>query len=264
MPLYFFGLTGLYKPEYAININKPPCLFRVAKNDSIAQFISAISSGGGMSMTNGYDVEFEFAIGREIINYIRNTSNINLSGSGSSQPTQIISLLCDEAQLPNIQAATSQVSGVNLGEGQISYPHTKMYSDFTLSWMCDANMTPLKFLSAWHNYIFNGAGQDPIKLLKGNRLDGVKKETKNQPNRAVRLQYPDEYLSTVRITKTEKGASAPNSRAPISYIMEECYPYSIDAVPLSYGSSQVTRVSANFYYRKHTLVYNNISGGYRG
>jgi len=254
----------LYKPEYAININKPPCLFRVPKNDSIAQFLSAISRGGGMSLTNGYDVQFEFDIGMQILGVIKDASNVDLSAGGSSQSTQIISLLCDEAQLPNIQAATSQVSGVHMGEGQISYPHTKLYSDFTLSWMCDANMTPLKFLSAWHNYIFNGAYQDEIKLLKANRLDGIKKERKNQLNRAVRLHYPDQYLSTVRITKTEKGASAPNSRAPISYIMEECYPYSIDAVPLSYGSSQVTRVSANFYYRKHTLVYNNISGGYKG
>ena len=240
----------------------------MAKNDSIAKFISAISRGGGMSMTNGYDVEFEFA--GDVVDYIKNTSGVDLRNSGSSQPTQIISLLCDEAQLPNIQAATGQISGVHMGEGQISYPHTKLYSDFTLSWMCDANMTPLKFLSAWHNYIFygatqvNGAAQDQIKLLKSNSLGGVKSGKKNEINRPVRLVYPDEYLSTVRITKTERGASAANSRAPMSYIMEDCYPYSIDSVPLSYGSSQITKVSANFYYRKHTLVYNNISNGYRG
>lgn len=234
----------------------------MAKNDSIAQFISAISRGGGMSMTNGYDVEFEFA--GSVLDYIKNTAKINPNDREPAKAGYLISLLCDEAQLPNVQAATGQISGVNLGEGQISYPHTKMYSDFTLSWMCDANMTPLKFLSAWHNYIFNGAAQDEIKLLKGNKLGGVKSQNKNETNRPVRLKYPTEYLSTVRITKTERGANAPNSRAPISYIMEECYPYSIDAVPLSYGSSQVTRVSANFYYRKHTLVYNDISNGYRG
>lgn len=268
MPLYFFGLTGLYKPEYAININKPPCLFRVPKNDSIAQFISAIARGGGMSMTNGYDLEFEFD--SDIIQYIEKNSGVNPNKREPSQPGYLISLLCDEAQLPNIQSATSQITGVHLGEGQISYPHTKMYSDFTLSWMCDANMTPLKFLNSWYNYIFTGAAningkdQDEIKLLDRKSLGGVKEERKNLINRSVRLRYPKNYLSTVRITKTEKGANAPNSRAPISYIMEECYPYSIDAVPLSYGSSQVTRVSANFYYRKHTLVYNDISGGYQG
>jgi hypothetical protein len=234
----------------------------VPKNDSIAQFISAISRGGGMSMTNGYDVEFEFT--GNVLNYIKYNSGVNPSERNPSQPGYLITFLCDEAQLPNVQAATGQVSGVNLGEGQISYPHTKLYSDFTLSWMCDANMTPLKFLNAWHNYIFNGASQDEIKLLKSNRLDGVKSGASNQINRPVRLKYPTEYLSTVRITKTERGASAANSRAPISYIMEECYPYSIDAVPLSYGSSQITRVSANFYYRKHTVVYNDISNGYRG
>ena len=64
-----------------------------------------------------------------------------------------------------------------------------------------------------------------------------------------------EYGSTVRITKTDQGPQAPNQRAGISYIMEECYPYSIDTVPLSYGTSQLTRVSANFYYAKHSVVF---------
>ena len=41
----------------------------------------------------------------------------------------------------------------------------------------------------------------------------------------------------------------------ISYILENAYPYSIDAVPLSYGSSQITRVNVNLYYSRHTVVY---------
>lgn len=222
-------------------------------------------------MTNGYDVEFEFKIDAKIIDYIKETSKVNLKNKEPSEIGYLISLLCDEAQLPNVQAATGQISGVHMGEGQISYPHTKLYSDFTLSWMCDANMTPLKFLSAWHNYIFGGSvdedsnpNQDVIKVVDRSTLTQVKQEKKNEINRSVRLKYPDEYLSDVRITKTEKGPNAPNARAPISYIMEDCYPYSIDSVPLSYGSSQITKVSANFYYRKHTLVYNDISNGYRG
>ncbi len=214
-----------------------------------------------MSMSNGYDVEFEMT--GQVLSVVRKVAGIDPNRREPSQPGYLISLLCDEAQLPNIQAATGQVTGVHLGESQISYPHTKMYSDFSLSWMCDANMAPLKFLTAWHNYIFNGDSSEEIKTLSRNRLETVKTVTPNPVNRSVRLNYPSEYTATVRITKTERGANAPNSRAPISYIIQECYPYAIDAVPLSYGTSQITKVTANFYYRKHSIVYNDISG-YRG
>ncbi len=212
-------------------------------------------------MSNGYDVEFEMV--GDLLDVIKRTTGVDPNARESSKPGYLISLLCDEAQLPNNQAATGQISGVHMGESQISYPHTKMYSDFSLSWMCDANMTPLKFVTTWYNYIFNGGGSEPIKTLKGNRLEGVKSGESNPIERAIRLNYPSDYLATVRITKTERGANAPNSRAPISYIIQECYPYSIDAVPLSYGTSQITKVTANFYYRKHTIVYNDITD-YRG
>lgn len=234
----------------------------MAKNDSIAQFISAISRGGGMSMTNGYDVEF--SIGNDLKNYIQSTAGVNPNDREPSKAGYLISLLCDEAQLPNIQSATGQVTGVHMGEGPVSYPHTKMYSEFALSWMCDANMTPLKFLTSWYNFIFNGLSTEEIKTLSKNKLETVKSTRPNNLNRAIRLEYPDQYMATVRVTKTEKGANAPNSRAPMSYILQDCYPYSIDAVPLSYGTSQITKVSANFYYRKHTIVYNDISMPFRG
>ena len=214
-----------------------------------------------MSMTNGYDVEFEMS--GQLLNTIETTTGIDPNAREASKPGYLISLLCDEAQLPNIQAATGQVAGVHMGEAQISYPHTKMYSDFSLGWMCDANMMPLKFLTTWYNYIFNGEGTEVIRTLKGNRLETLKSQQANPIHRPLRLNYPESYLATVKITKTERGANAPNSRAPMSYIIQECYPYSIDAVPLSYGTSQITKVTANFYYRKHTIVYNDIRD-YRG
>lgn len=214
-----------------------------------------------MAMSNGYDVEFEMP--EDLRSTIKSATNINPNDREPSKYGYLISLLCDEAQLPSIQASTGQVSGVHMGEAQISYPHTKMYSDFSLSWMCDANMIPLKFLNTWYNYIFNGESTEEIKTLKGNKLLTVKTQKANPINRPLRLNYPENYLATVRVTKTERGANAPNSRAAMSYIIQECYPYAIDAIPLSYGTSQITKVTANFYYRKHTVVYNDITG-YRG
>lgn len=230
---------------------------------SINTFIAAIAKNGGMSMTNGYDVEFELPpeLKTEVTNSI---GNIYAAADGSD-PAGVIKLLCDEAQLPNIQAATGQMNGRYLGENQLSYPYAKFYSDISLSWMCDANMMPLKFLTIWHHWIFGafekGPNRDSPKQLDSAPSNRILTEIKQEPdylvNRAVRLKYPKEYLGKIRITKTERGPFAPNQRTPISYILQDAYPYSIDAIPLSYGTSQITRVTANFYYAKHTVVFRN-------
>ena len=225
-----------------------------------------------MSFSNGYDVEFDFAqagVAAEVRGVVGAVNN-----SDPSNPGATIKLFCDEAQLPNTQAATGQMQGRYLGENQVNYPYAKFYSDLSLTWMCDANMTPLKFLTTWMHYIFGGGDDDSPQRLNssgreiGNAVDealGIdtsmslgKIKNKAKPreyNRGIRLNYPADYCGKLHITKTEKGPRAANERAPIMYILEDVFPYTIDSVPLSYGTSQVTKVTANFYYAKHTVVY---------
>jgi hypothetical protein len=224
---------------------------------SIDNFIAAIARNGGMAMSNGYDVEFDFT--GPGLGVLRNTfSNINLKlpeNSDSGQPGALINMFCDEAQLPNISAATGQINGRYLGEGTINYPHTRIVSDFSLSWMCDANMIPFKFLHSWHGFIFGET------LFEETATPSLLRDAKSftiprAVNRVNRLRYPSEYQATLRISKTERGKNAPNGRVSLVCLLENVYPYTIDAVPLSYGSSQITKISASFYYTRHT--YYNI------
>ena len=112
--------------------------------------------------------------------------------------------------------------------------------------MCDANMTPYKFLTVWYNFIqgtevyYEGSPQK-LRNFKPNSISVP-------PNKVMRMNYPKDYQAILRIAKTERGANAPNSRTPLVHLLTGVFPYSIDAVPLSYGTSQITRVSANFYY----------------
>jgi len=247
---------------------------------SISNFISGIAAQGGMSMSNGYDVEFKFGAGTsELTKFFKDTGKRGLGidpDTGTpSNGGYLLKVLCDEAQLPNVQAATGQINGRLLGEGTVYYPHTRLYSDFTLSWMCDSNMIPLKFLTVWHSYIFSadrpGFTPDPDssysnlpKFVNGKTLDNLKSEAARNPSRNVRLKFPSSYQCNVQITKTERSANAPNGRASATYILEDCFPYSIDAVPLSYGASQITKVSANFYYAKQSVIFNNIPVSFTG
>lgn len=207
-------------------------------------------------MTNGYEIDF--TLPSELVNYLKPLVGDITGATTASNQAGLIRMLCDEAQLPNVQAATGTINGKHLGENQINFPYAKFYSDLSLTWMCDANMTPLKFVTAWHGYIFNGGDPDDLISTTDSGLSAIR-SLAAQPrpiNRAVRLKYPIEYLAPrMTIIKTEKNGGAPNGRASIAYVLENAYPYSVDSVPLSYGTSQVTKVTANFYYQKHTVMY---------
>ena len=188
-----------------------------------------MAKNGGMSFSNNFVVSFE--------------------DNGAFFNAEEVEYFCDEAQLPNVNTATGSQVGLYTGLGQIDYPHTRVFTDFQLSFLLDANLGLLKSLNFWYGTIFNEtAVTGPVT-----GQEGILKE-----NRVTRLAYPDEYVRTIKIRKTESGPESTTQRNPITYVMEKAYPYAIDAVPLQFGTSQVTRVTANFKYQRHyTIVDNN-------
>jgi len=90
-----------------------------------------MSAQGGMSYSNNFVVKFTNDGGENLFEF-----------------------LCDEAQLPNVQAASGTLKGRYMGEGQVNYAHTRIFSEFQLGFMCDANLEPLKFLNTWFGQIF--------------------------------------------------------------------------------------------------------------
>ena len=223
----------------------PHCIFRVSYPvTQIDQFMSRIGRKGGMSLTTGFDVFFD-------------NLNSNVAGefySGGNE--DIVHMLCDEAQLPNVQSATGQISGRYLGESAMQYPHSRMFTDLSLGFLCDAELTPLKFFTRWYDFIFG----EEQETNRGYYFDARTAQPRPR-NRTNRLKYMDDYVSNVKIAKTEPNATYSNGRAPVTFILENAYPYSIDAVPLSYGSSQIARVNVNFYYSRHTVSYGDRQPG---
>ena len=218
-------------------IYNPTIIFRVTVT-KIDQFMSKIGKQRGMSLTTGFDVVFELPVALQGIEYYNGTNE------------EVVTMLCDEAQLPNVQTATGQMSGRYLGESAVQYPHSRMFTDVGLGFLCDAELIPLKFFNWWYNWMF---GEEHIE--SNGRYSGAKTSIPAMGNRVNRLKYEDEYAAEIRIIKTEPDAGAANGRAPITYILENAYPYAIDAVPLSYGTSQLTRVNVNFHYARHTVIY---------
>ena len=182
--------------------------------------MSAIAARGGMSYSNNYIVAFE---------------NVPITYPGLSEE---IEYFCDEAQLPNINTATGSVNGLYTGLGNIDYPHTKVFTELQLGFMLDADLSVLKYLNSWYNSIFV--------------------ETGNGESRVTRVKFRNEYTGTIKVTKSESGPDSPTQRKPITYVLEQAYPYAIDAIPLQFGSSQVTKVTAQFKYQRHYTIDRSI------
>jgi len=206
---------------------------------SISQFMTKMGVKGGMSLTSNFDVRFSFKHDAPFVS--------RYTGSEKN----IIDMMCDEAQLPNVQSAVGNVTGRYLGEGNISYPHTRIYTDISLGFLLDADMTAVKFFQNWYDSIFN---EMSTSNMTGEFEDALGADPEPR-NRVNRVSYPDDYTCTCRIIKTEPNGKSHNGRAPVIYMLENCYPYAIDAVPLSYGASQIARLNVNFYYTRHTVSY---------
>ena len=221
--------------------------------------MKSIGAQGGMSLSSGFDVEFDFTSPEKSNSVGEITSKFESKYYKSKDNKNVVHMLCDEAQLPNVQSGVAQITGKYLGQGPVSYPHTRIFTDLSLGFMLDADLTPLKFFNEWYNYIFS----EELKEESQGRFDEMKSTPKNAHNRTNRLKYLDQYACTLKILKTEPGVGASNERSAVAYFLEECYPYSIDAVPLAYGSSQITRLTVNFYYSRHTVKVGDVKSQFQ-
>jgi hypothetical protein len=224
-----------------------------------------IATAGGVASSNLFKVTFqedqrsatksENIVFSKLKDVLPGFIKTQLAGDNADGgPARWISLMCDEANLPGTQFATGQLNGLYTGSGQYKYPHTRMFNDLTLSWVCDANMTPLKFLNTWMSSIYEETDADSKKyttILQTSPSD-VKYRDRN---RSTRLTFPDEYTMSCSILKAEKNNKSELGRPSIRYFLEGVYPYAIDSTPLSAGTTQLVKVSANFYYERWYEYY---------
>ena len=109
----------------------------------------SIARGGGMALSTGFRVKFDFDDGSD--KGVKKVLEQELKyKDGYNYAEQYV----DEVNLPGAQAATGQLTGRFTGEGVTNYIHQKMFTDFQLGWMCDANMSPFKFMQTWYQFIF--------------------------------------------------------------------------------------------------------------
>jgi hypothetical protein len=202
----------------------------------VKNYLSVITNGRGMAKSNTYSVNFVLTPKlQEHLQAIGRGNGFNAPVRGNSTVSTVgarILIMCDEVSLPGIQSNTGSIVGRYLGQGPIYYPTAPIYSDMQLSFMCDAEMQAFKFLLDWHTYIYDTESGSGIR--KGEKVR--------------RLKYPENYQCEMIIEKRERNNSDEIGVTTIGFRLFNAWPYSVDSIPLSYGSSQLVKCTANFYY----------------
>ena len=184
---------------------------------------------GGMSFSNNFIV-----------------SIVPKTGIGADDDlNKLLEFYCQEAQLPNINTLEGSHTGMYQGMGQIKYPVARVFTEVQLGFALDANLNLLKFFNGWHDAIFNETPGTSVGS--------------NKEQRPIRLSYKDSYNATMLIQKTETGPNSPVQRDPITYVLENVYPYAIDAVPLQFGASQITQLTVQLSYNRHYTINKDIT-----
>lgn len=220
---------------------------------SLTNFLNTVSKGGGMSFTNNFEVKFVFDSSSLSYQKISlDGVNMNDQTLGNSKNGAAFTMYCEEASLPGVQASVANTTGRFLGEGAWNYPTQRMYQDISLTWMCDANMMPLKVLQAWMETIFV---DNPNEGSEAMRSDfDLNSDATKPTNTITRVNYLDDYrCKWIEIKKGERNKTSTIGRTALIYKLYNAYPYSIESSPLSYGSSQIVKVTANFYYQRWSV-----------
>lgn len=199
----------------------------------VQTYLNAIANGRGMAKSNLYAIYFG---GETVIQELQKDFG-GLSARAGDKISKVgerVLLMCDEVSLPGVQSSTGSVVR-HPGANPIYYPTNPIYNDLQLSFMCDAEMQALNFLVQWREKIYTRVGN------------------------SYQANYPEDYQCTLFIEKNERDATSElGQTAPVKYTVNGAWPYAIDSIPLSYGSSQLVKVTANFYYKNWTTEFNRL------
>ena len=184
---------------------------------------------GNLSLNNQYQVHFA-GFNSSIQNYIRNNLGILNADDFISRE---MGILCFDASLPATALATAEVKDNFMGVPQ-QFAHTRLYTDTDFSFYIDEDYTLLKMFEGWMEYISSGS-------------DG----SVSQSHRAYykRMRYPDTYkCNTMYINKFEK-----NYKRSLRYQFVNVFPKSMGAIPVSYKSADLLKVTVSFNFDRYII-----------
>lgn len=161
---------------------------------------------------------------------------------GLKYDSELMELSCIEASLPGSSLATLDVNNDYMGISQ-KHAYRRMYDGtMSLTFLVtkDSNYQQIRFFESWIKYI---SGEDTVS-------------DPNVEDFYFRSRYPSDYRSEFTVAKYEKdlGSSLLNTASSyISYVFKECFPISINSMPVSYEASDTLKCTATFSYTRYII-----------
>lgn len=217
----------------------------MAKKFSISQIKPLITN---LAQTSHYQVIFG-GLPNELLQYL------SIRGVTSSFISESAGLLCSSASLPTSSLATKTIDGNYTGI-QEKFATAKIYDDITLEFYVDSDYKSLIFLETWIDFISSGSHNNGTTTFSS--VNPPVRQT--EEGYFIRMQYPDLYKSSeTRIIKFDR-----NYGREMEYKFVGLFPYAISQIPVSYGASDILKVSASFKYDRYivgkTLSINYFQG----
>jgi len=193
---------------------------------------------GNLSKSNHYLVSFS-TLKKTITEHVKYKFGVENVEEFLSRKS---GLLCSEASLPTSAFAKFTVNDNFLGIPQ-EFAHTRLYTDLDFTFYVDKDYKNLRLFEGWMDYISSGSEYyDRVNEL--------------QDNYYRRMMYPDDYkVQTMNIIKFEKDYSN-----QLEYQFINAFPVSVISVPVSYGPSEILKVTVTFNYDRYII---NPKGNYR-
>ena len=181
-----------------------------------------------------------------VITYIEQKKKVGIKGTNLRER---INLACIDAKLPGSSFATHEVKSDFMGVSE-KMAYRRMYDEqMAVSMLVDPEYKTLHFFEGWMDYI---SGKEINER-------GDNDDYKNFKN-GFRMNYPDgdggyRSQSVIELFKFEKDVS---ERQSIKYTMVEGFPISMDAMEISYGPTDLLRLTVNFSFVRYvTEPYTN-------
>jgi hypothetical protein len=206
---------------------------------------------GSLALTNQYQVHFGGLSARLKTHLkdvtFRNELGFRLDGFISED----LGLLCCDASLPSSSYATAEVKDNFMGVTQ-EFAHTRLYTDIDFSFYVDQNYNTLRFFEGWMDYISGGNSPNttPREPAASSIPDGLKR------NIYRRFVYPDDYkIDTLSISKFNRNVLTGVGRNPLLvYRFINAFPKSLTSIPVSYGPSEVMKVTVTMNYDRYIVT----------
>lgn len=217
----------------------------MARKFSISQIKPLITN---LAQTSHYQVIFG-GLPPQLLSYL------SIKGISPFFIAEDAGLLCSSASLPTSSLATKTVDGNYTGI-QEKFATGKIYDDITLEFYVDSDYKSLIFLETWMEFISSGSHNNRTGTFSA--VNPPVRQT--EEGYFIRMQYPEYYKSNeTKIIKFDR-----NYGREIEYKFVGLFPYSISQIPVSYGASDILKVSASFKYDRYiagkTLSINYFRG----